>query len=79
MFSIFGFGSSKKRSRIGKFIDKHGYSQEQLSQAAKVSRNTISRICNDPDYVPSAGVLKKIMKAIRSIKEDAKVDDYFDV
>lgn len=79
MFSIFGFGSSKKRSRIGKFIDKHGYSQEELSQASGVSRNTISKVCNDPEYVPSPNVLRKIMKAVRSIKPEAKVDDYFDV
>lgn len=79
MFSIFGFGSGKKRSKVGKFIDKHGYSQEDLSQASRVSRNTVSKMCNDPEYVPSPNVLKKIMKAIRSIQPDAKADDFFDI
>lgn len=79
LFSIFGFGTGKKRSPVGKFIDKHGYSQEDLSHASRVSRNTISKLCNDPEYVPSPSVLKKVMKAIRSIEPNAKADDFFDI
>ncbi|WP_110928754.1 helix-turn-helix domain-containing protein [Bacillus massiliglaciei] len=79
MFSIFGFGSSKKRSKVGKLIDKHGYTQEELVEASGVSRNTVSKVCNDPDYVPSPNVLKKLMKAIRSIDANAKADDYFNI
>ncbi|MGD6879290.1 helix-turn-helix domain-containing protein [Bacillus infantis] len=79
MFSIWGFGSGKKRSKLGKWIDRQGYTQEELKAAAGVSRNTISKACNDPDYVPSPTVLKKLMKAIRQIKPDARADDYFDL
>lgn len=77
MFSFFGIG--KNRSKVGKLIDKYGYTQEDLRQSSGVSRNTISKVCNDPDYVPSPGVMKKIMKAIRRIEPNAKVDDYFDM
>ncbi|CAH0257616.1 hypothetical protein SRABI96_03339 [Peribacillus sp. Bi96] len=76
---MFRFGKGKARSKVGKFIDKHGYSQEEFVSASGISRNTISRVCSDPKYVPSAGVLKKIMKAIRSIDADAKSDDYFNI
>ncbi|AOH56827.1 helix-turn-helix domain-containing protein [Peribacillus muralis] len=76
---MFRFLKGKPRSKIGKFIDKHGYSQEEFVVASGISRNTISRVCSDPKYVPSAGVLKKIMKAIRSIEPHAKSDDYFDI
>ncbi|MDO7485105.1 helix-turn-helix domain-containing protein [Peribacillus sp. NPDC096622] len=76
---MFRFGKRKPRSKVGKFIDKHGYTQEEFVSTSGISRNTISRVCSDPKYVPSAGVLKKIMKAVRSIDAGAKADDYFDL
>ncbi|MCY9005595.1 helix-turn-helix transcriptional regulator [Peribacillus frigoritolerans] len=76
---MFRFGKRKPRSKVGKLIDKHGYTQEEFGSASGISRNTISRVCSDPSYVPSAGVLKKIMKAVRSIDAGAKADDYFDL
>lgn len=76
---MFRFGKGKPRSKVGKLIDRHGYTQEEFVAAAKVSRNTISKVCSDPEYVPSPSVLKKIMKAIRSIDPGAKADDYFDI
>ncbi|MED3788418.1 helix-turn-helix transcriptional regulator [Peribacillus frigoritolerans] len=76
---MFRFGKRKPRSKVGKLIDKHGYTQEEFVSASGISRNTISRVCSDPRYVPSAGVLKKIMKAVRSIDTGAKADDYFDL
>lgn len=76
---MFRFGKRKPRSKVGKLIDKHGYTQEEFVSASGISRNTISRVCSDPRYVPSAGVLKKIMTAVRSIDAGAKADDYFDL
>lgn len=76
---MFRFGKRKARSKVGKLIDKHGYTQEEFVSASGISRNTISRVCRDPKYVPSAGVLKKIMKAVRSIDAGAKADDYFNL
>ncbi|WP_285768130.1 helix-turn-helix transcriptional regulator [Peribacillus sp. SI8-4] len=76
---MFRFGKGKSRSKVGKLIDKHGYSQEDFVNVSGISRNTISRICSDPKYVPSAGVLKKMMKAIRSLDPHAKSDDYFNI
>ncbi|KRF50539.1 helix-turn-helix transcriptional regulator [Peribacillus frigoritolerans] len=76
---MFRFGKRKPRSKVGKLIDKHGYTQEEFVSASGISRNTISRVCSDPRYVPSAGVLKKIMKAVRSLDAGAKADDYFDL
>jgi predicted transcriptional regulator len=73
------WGLGKKRSKIGKFIDKHGYTQEDLMKAAKIGRSTASRICSDPDYSPTVNTIKKIMKAIRQIDPNAKSDDFFDI
>lgn len=76
---MFRFGKRKPRSKVGKLIDQHGYTQEEFVSASGISRNTISRVCSDPKYVPSAGVLKKIMKAVRRIDAGAKADDYFNL
>ncbi|MFN4173529.1 MAG: helix-turn-helix transcriptional regulator [Parachlamydiaceae bacterium] len=73
------FGLGKRRSKVKRFIDQHGYSQEDLVKAAKVSRNTVSKVCSDPDYVPSSGVIKKIMKALREVDPSVKSDDFFDL
>lgn len=79
MFSLFGFEGKKRRSKLGKMLDRHGYSQEELREESGVSRNTVSKACNDPDYVPSPIVMKKLMKAIRKVDPGAPVDKYFDV
>lgn len=73
------WGLNKKRSKVGRFIDRHGYTQEELMKAAKIGRSTVSRVCSDPDYVPSGSTIKKIMKAIRQLDPNAKTDDFFDM
>lgn len=73
------WGIGKKRSKVGKFIDKHGYTQEQLKDVSKVNRNTISKICSDPDYVPSGSTMKKIIKALRELDTTVKSDDFFNI
>lgn len=73
------WGLGKRRSKVGKLIDEHGYTQEDLRQASGISRNTVSKICNDPNYIPSPTVMKKLMKALRKLKPDAKASDFFDI
>jgi transcriptional regulator with XRE-family HTH domain len=69
----------RQRSKVGKLIDRQGYTQEELRDYSGVSRNTISKVCNNPYYLPSPSVLKKVMKAIRAIEPGAKADDNFDI
>ncbi|MYL53321.1 helix-turn-helix domain-containing protein [Pontibacillus yanchengensis] len=66
------FGLGKKRSRFGKFLDKYGITQEELSKVSKVNRNTISRIASSNDNEPSFKNAKKIIKALN--KEGYNVD-----
>jgi transcriptional regulator with XRE-family HTH domain len=73
------WGLGKKRSKLGKFIDQNGYSQEDLMKAAKIGRSTVSRLCSDPEYSPTANTIKKIMKAIRTLDPTARADDFFDM
>ncbi len=76
---IYMWGLGKPRSKLGKFIDKHGYTIQELSNASKINRNTLGKACSDPQYLPTATSIKKIMKAIRKIDPNAKVDDFFDI
>lgn len=70
--------SGKPRSKLGKWLDKRGISQEWLVQKSNVSRNTISELCAGKRE-PSLTTVKKIMKAIREIDPNAKAEDFFDI
>jgi DNA-binding phage protein len=74
------FGLGKRRSKLGKFLDRYGISQEWVSQKSGLGRNTIGRLTSyDPKHAPTATTIKKVMKAIREIDPHAKADDFFDL
>ncbi|MGM7683580.1 helix-turn-helix transcriptional regulator [Cytobacillus sp. Hm23] len=61
-------------------MDKRGISQQWLSKCSGVGRTTISNLTKgNSDHTPNASTIKKIMKAIRKIDPNAKVDDFFDM
>jgi transcriptional regulator with XRE-family HTH domain len=76
MFGLFG---GKPRTKLGKFLDARGISQEWLVKESKVSRNTISQIASNRDYSPTLPTIKKIMGALKKVDPHAKADDFFDV
>ncbi|MED5247476.1 helix-turn-helix domain-containing protein [Priestia sp. LL-8] len=41
------WSKGNKRSKLGRFLDKEGYSQTKLSEITKINKNTISKLCND--------------------------------
>ncbi|GIP38619.1 hypothetical protein J31TS4_18990 [Paenibacillus sp. J31TS4] len=73
------FGLGKRRTKLGKWLDARGYNQEDLVKASKVSRNTISRACNELDYTPSISVIKKIIKALREVDPSVRADRFWDL
>ncbi|WLR41413.1 helix-turn-helix transcriptional regulator [Bacillus carboniphilus] len=73
------WGISKPRSKLGKWLDKKGLEQRDLAKASKVSPNTITKACNDKDYVPRQDVMKKLLKAVRKIDPNAKMSDFWDM
>jgi len=73
------WGIGKKRSEVGKFLDKHRYTQEELKDMSKVNRNTVSKICSDSEYVPSGSTMKKILKALRELDPAVKMSDFWDM
>jgi predicted transcriptional regulator len=70
--------SSKQRGKLGKWLDKRGIKQEWLVKETNLSRNTISDICKGR-RTPTTPTLKKLMKALRKVDYNAKVDDFFDI
>jgi predicted transcriptional regulator len=76
---MFGLWGGKPRSRLGKWLDDRGVSQEWISKKTKISRNTISKIASDKEYSPNLNTIQKIMKAIKEVDPGAKTDDFFDM
>ncbi|WP_336883807.1 helix-turn-helix transcriptional regulator [Priestia koreensis] len=73
------FGLGKKRSKLGRFLDKKGYTQQDLSRAAKIDKATASKVCNDDSYLPSGTTIQKIMKAIKQLDPNKKAEDFFNL
>jgi predicted transcriptional regulator len=74
---MFGLWGGKPRTKVGKFLDKRGISQEWLVGKTKISRNTISKISSDDEYQPNLSTIKKIMKALREVDPNVKSDDFW--
>lgn len=66
-----------KRSKFGKWLDKKGITQAEFSESSKVSRATISTMCNEKNYYPSPKVLKKVMDQVKKIDRSKGPDDFF--
>lgn len=69
----------KPRTKLGKFLDLRGISQEWLVRQTKVSRNTISKLSSDESYSPTLATVKKVMAAIREVDPTARPEDFFDI
>jgi predicted transcriptional regulator len=69
----------KTRSKIGKFLDKRGISQEWLVKNSGVSRNTISSLCSDVDYDPKLSTIRQVLRALRKIDRNVKIEDFFNI
>lgn len=70
----------KPRSKFGKWMDSQDeYNQREFSEASGVSQDTITKACNDPDYIPSSIVIKKIMQIVREITPNKRSSDFWDV
>ncbi|WP_368502810.1 transcriptional regulator (plasmid) [Alkalihalophilus sp. As8PL] len=73
------FGIGKKRSKLGKFIDKHSVTTVEFAKETGVSRRTLTKACNEVDYVPSQVVMKKILKSVRKVDPDIKMSDFWEI
>mgnify|MGYP003776448897 CR=1 FL=1 len=68
-----------KRSKFGKWLDQEGIAQVDFAERSKVSRNTIWRLCNDKEYIPTPPILKRIMNTVRKMDKNKQIQDFFDI
>jgi DNA-binding XRE family transcriptional regulator len=73
------FGLGKPRTALGRWIDRNGITQEELSKNAGINRDTAGAACSRAGYVPSPTVMKKILKALRTIDPSVKADQFWDL
>lgn len=77
MFSFFGLG--KPRSKFGKWVDRNGIVQNDIAKKSGLSKTTISKMCNDKEYVPRWETWIKVQRALKSLGYDVDRDDFFNV
>jgi transcriptional regulator with XRE-family HTH domain len=74
------WGIGKKRSKLGKWLDRNGLTQSWLAKESKVNRNTINALSSGSSaQEPQQRTLDKVMKAIKKVDPDARPSDFFDV
>lgn len=73
------FGLGKKRSKLGKFLDKHNLDQEWLVRKSGLGRNTIGDLANGSKRSPTTRTIQKILKALREVDPNVRADDFFDL
>lgn len=73
------FGLGKKRSKLGKFIDKNSITVVEFAKESGVNRKTLGEACNEQDFIPSPGVMKKIIKTARKVDPKVKMSDFWDM
>ncbi|MGG3925169.1 helix-turn-helix transcriptional regulator [Metabacillus fastidiosus] len=73
------WGFRKPRSKFGRWLDRQGMEQEEFSKSSKVSRNTVSKLCNDKNYIPSPKVMRKIMNTVRKFDKSKTMNDFFEI
>ncbi|WJE23252.1 helix-turn-helix domain-containing protein [Bacillus cereus] len=73
------WGLGKKRTKLGKFLDKHEIEQEWLIRKSGLGRNTVGDLANNPDRSPTRKTMQKILKVLREFDPRIKADDFWDM
>lgn len=73
------FGLGKPRSKFGKWLDREGIQQVEVAKKANVSTATITRICNEKEYVPKISTWVKVQRALKSMGYDVDRNNFFDM
>lgn len=76
MFDWLKLGKTN-RSKFGKWLDRQGISQAELGEKSKLSRATISKLCNDHTYRPKFSTVVQITKGLRKLGKNIKEDEFW--
>jgi transcriptional regulator with XRE-family HTH domain len=73
------FGLGKRRTALGKWLDRNGFTQEDLVNEANLNRDTVSKACSDVNYIPSGKTMKKILNAVRKYDSEISAEDFWNL
>ncbi|MDN9012452.1 helix-turn-helix domain-containing protein [Brevibacillus laterosporus] len=73
------FGLGKKRSRLGKWLDHRGITQQWLARETNLNRATISRIASEDEYTPNLKTIQKILQTLRKVDPKVKQTDFWEM
>ena len=71
------FGIGKKRSKLGKWLDRHGVAQIEVEKETGLSRGTISRLCADDENKPTMKTAGKIIKFLKRLDKRVSYEDFW--
>lgn len=67
----------RTRTKLGRWLDQQGIEQQELERVSGISKSTIHRLCNDKHHEPRMDVVKRIMKALKSVDSKVKSEDFW--
>ncbi|MEK4351321.1 XRE family transcriptional regulator [Paenibacillus sp. FSL R5-0475] len=68
----------KRRTKLGKWMDRNRVSQEWMIKNIPLNRKTVYNLCNDIDHEPIETTQLKIISKLRRVGYDVKADDFWD-
>lgn len=76
MFNWANLGRTS-RTKFGRFLDKNGISQKEIEKKAKLSRATVSRLCNDHTYKPKISTATKITRGLNKLGKNVDEREFW--
>lgn len=67
----------KERSRLGKWIDRKGITQEWLVQETGLNRSSISDLCDGTVESPRSSTRTKIINALQKVEPSVSAADFW--
>jgi predicted transcriptional regulator len=67
----------KSRSRLGKWLDRKGVTQEWLVKETRISRSSISDLCDSTVGSPRSETRSKIINALRQVDPNVSASDFW--
>lgn len=74
---MFGAYVGKKRTKLGKWMDRNGVSQEWIISNVPLNRKSVYSLCNDLDYEPREATQLKIVSCLRKHGYSVSVSDFW--
>ncbi|CAG9612424.1 hypothetical protein BACCIP111899_01600 [Bacillus rhizoplanae] len=76
MFNWLNLGKSN-RSKFGKWLDHQEITQLELEKVTKLSRGTISKLCNDNTYRPKFSTMQQVTRGLKKLGKSVEVEEFW--